>query len=147
MKLIYEYWFNPIYNQHEPICLSYEANKRNLPSEPDHTTDFEEERILAALLGNSDSLYSALFAKDKLKNPSVKRQLISTEGWDAEIVDNEVQMRFAFASDDPEDEDYQPLLILPRKEVAYAMDKWLAFLQREVDPNYSEIIDTEEAYR
>ncbi|WP_225748559.1 DUF5376 family protein [Eikenella sp. Marseille-P7795] len=118
-----------------------------MPSEPDHTTDFEEERILAALLGNSDSLYSAPFAKDKLNNPSVKRQLISTEGWDAEIVGDEVQMRFAFASEDPEDEDYQPILFLPRKEVAYAMEKWLAFLQRDIDPNYSEIIDTKEAYR
>ncbi len=82
-----------------------------------------------------------------MNNPSVKRQLISTEGWDAEIVGDEVQMRFAFASEDPEDEDYQPILFLPRKEVAYAMEKWLAFLQRDIDPNYSEIIDTKEAYR
>ncbi len=84
---------------------------------------------------------------NKLRSPFVKQVFIGSEVWDAEIVGDEVQMRFVFASEDPEDEDYQPLLILPRKEVAYAVDKWLAFLQREIDPDYSEIIDTEEAYR
>lgn len=147
MKLIYKYWFSEVSKQYELHCLSYESKKRNLPSDPDYTTDFEEERILAAFLSNTDSVYAAQFARGKLFSQFVKQEFIGSEVWDAEIVGDEVQMRDAFASEDPEDEDYQPLLILPRKEVAYAMDKWLAFLQREVDPDYSEIIDTEEAYR
>ena len=146
MKLLFENWFCNGLSEYRKICLSYNSNERNLPSEPDYTTDFEEERILASFLSNTDS-DSAQFARGKLFSPFVKQEFIGSEVWDAEIVGDEVQMRYAFASEDPEDEEYEPLLILPRKEVAYAMDKWLAFLQREIDPDYSEIIDTEEAYR
>ena len=50
-------------------------------------------------------------------------------------------------SDDPDDENYKPPLILPRKEVAYAVEKWIEFLKKEINPEYSEIIDTEDVYK
>ena len=50
-------------------------------------------------------------------------------------------------SDDPDDENYKPPLILPRKEVAYAVEKWIAFLKKEIDPDYSEMIDTKDVYK
>ena len=56
-------------------------------------------------------------------------------------------MSFIMDSDDPDDENYKPPLILPRKEVAYAVEKWIAFLKKEIDPDYSEMIDTKDVYK
>ncbi|HDR1340458.1 TPA: DUF5376 family protein, partial [Pasteurella multocida] len=37
--------------------------------------------------------------------------------------------------------------VIPRKEFAYLLEKFLAFKQRPIiDPHYQEIIDTKEAY-
>ena len=101
---------------------------------PSGDSDFEEEKILGMYLSNIDLRF-------------VKEKYIGSESWDAEIIGDKVEMRFAFAEDDPNDEDYAPILTLPRREVAYAAAKWVKFLEREFDPEYSEIIDTEDAYR
>ena len=83
----------------------------------------------------------------KLNSSFVKEGIVGSEAWGADIIGDKVEMYFNFSSEDPNDEDYAPVLILSRREVAYAAAKWVKFLEREFDPEYSEIIDTEDVYR
>ncbi|MBH5329615.1 DUF5376 family protein [Eikenella sp. S3360] len=147
MKLIFRNIYSEGWKEYMHDAISYHAVKDKFDGYPAGDSDFEEEKMLGIYLYELRMIDVVKSILHKLKNPLAKTGLVGSESWYAEIIDDKVKMQFAFASEDPEDEDYQPILFLPRKEVAYAMGKWLAFLQRDIDPNYSEIIDTEEAYR
>ncbi|MBH5329510.1 DUF5376 family protein [Eikenella sp. S3360] len=146
MKLIFRIIYAEPWKRYITQAISYHAVKYKVDGYPVGDSDFEEEKILGMYLHDLKMIDVVKSILHKLKKPLAKTGLVGSESWYAEIIDDKVKMQFGFASEDPEDEDYQPILFLPRKEVAYAMEKWLAFLQRDIDPNYSEIIDTEEAY-
>ena len=146
MKLYFWQRLSEAWGIYVPSARSYQAIKYNLDGYPSGDSDFEEEKILGMYLSNIDLRFARLVFTD-LNSPLVKEKYIGSESWDAEIIGDKVEMRFAFAEDDPNDEDYAPILTLPRREVAYAAAKWVKFLEREFDPEYSEIIDTEDVYR
>ena len=38
--------------------------------------------------------------------------------------------------------------LIPRKKLTYLLERWSAFMQKPItDPNYQEVIDSEDAYK
>ena len=146
MKLRFWQRYSKGWHEYVPDAISYHAMEYKVDGYPSGDSDFEEEKILGMYLSNIDLRFARLVFMD-LNSPFVKEKYIGSESCDAEIIGDKVEMRFAFAEDDPNDEEYAPILTLPRREVAYAAAKWVKFLEREFDPEYSEIIDTEDVYR
>ena len=147
MKLLFRHLYIESWHRYIPDAISYHAVQYKVDGYPSGDSDFEEEKILGTYLSDVNWMEFAHSVAGKLNSSFVKERIISSESWDAEIIGDKVEMRFTFAEDDPNDEDYAPILILPRREVAYAAAKWVKFLEREFDPEYSEIIDTEDVYR
>jgi len=150
MKLFFGRYFsesiscNPYY---KPYCNSYNAKILGLNSDPDGSTNFEKEKILAAYLSDMYTLRISQHELNNFNNPTIQNKDGGSEAWWANIRGDTVEMSFIMDSDDPDDENYKPPLILPRKEVAYAVEKWIEFLKKEINPEYSEIIDTEDVYK
>lgn len=147
MRLKFWYIYIEAWNEYIPDATSYYALQKCVSANPDGTSKFEEEKILGCFLSNGrylDFLYPVL--KD-LTNLNIQYKDGGSEAWWANIRGDTVEMSFIMDSDDPDDENYKPPLILPRKEVAYAVEKWIEFLKKEINPKYSEIIDTEDVYK
>ncbi|HDR1366189.1 TPA: DUF5376 family protein, partial [Pasteurella multocida] len=89
-----------------------------------------------------------------LKNPSLDREWIDAEPFEALIDHDQIKVGFYLLDDmkeedipDDVDERDTDARVIPRKEFAYLLEKFLAFKQRPIiDPHYQEIIDTKEAY-
>ena len=150
MKILFKYNYQDELKIYYPYATSLTAFKQGISDFPDNTTNFEEEKILAQYLssmpkvGFSAHLYQCLHSLDIQKSLTE----VSSHEYIANIVNGSyIEITYAFGFDDSEDEDYAPWFILPCKEVAYALDKWRDFIQKEISPEYSEIIDTEDVYK
>ena len=147
MKLLFRYIHIEDWNEYIPQAISYHAVQYKVDGYPSGDSDFEEEKILGMYLSQVNWMEFARSVAGKLNSSFVKEGIVGSEAWGADIIGDKVEMYFNFSSEDPNDEDYAPVLILPRREVASAAAKWVKFLEREFDPKYSEIIDTEDVYR
>ena len=151
MKIMFKYNYQNELKIYYPYATSLTAFRQKVSDFPNNTTDFEKEKVLAQYLsdmpkiGFSAHLYQCLHKLDDQQS-FVE---VSSSTYVAGIVNiNHIEITYAFGShDDPKDEDYAPWFIFPCKEVAYALDRWRNFIQREIDPEYSEIIDTEDVYK
>ena len=150
MKIMFKYNYRDELKIYYPYATSLTAFKQGVSDFPNNTTDFEEEKILAQYLssmpkiGHSTRLYQYLYDLNTQQTFIDVRSSTYIAG----IVNiNHIEITYAFGYDDPKDEAYVPWFIFSCKEVAYALDKWRDFIQREIDPEYSEIIDTEDVYK
>ncbi|NNH91719.1 DUF5376 domain-containing protein [Pasteurella multocida] len=89
-----------------------------------------------------------------VKDPTITREWIDSQAFEALIEHDQIKVGF-YLLDDMEEEDIPDDVderdtdprVIPRKEFAYLLEKWIAFYQRPItDMNYQEIIDTKEAY-
>ena len=87
---------------------------------------------------------------DDLKNSELTWKYIGTEDFDAFIDHNRVKLGFDLLDkcDEIDDESDQTEYLIPRKKLTYLLERWLAFMQKPItDPNYQEVIDSEDAYK
>ena len=123
MKLICKY--EKVLNRYEPNCKSFSDN--------------QNEIFLAEYLADSDIEF-AKYALGKLKNKDITNDFVGSEGWDADIMGDKVMIELSNTN-------YDKKVYIDRKIVAYAVSRWLKFLERDMDINYEEVIDTEDMYK
>ena len=123
MKLICKY--EKFLNGYGPYCKSFNDNK--------------SEEFLAEYLVDSD-IRLAKYALGKLENKDITNDFVGSEGWDADIMGDKVMIELS-------NNNYEDKIYIDRKIVAYAVSRWLKFLERDMDINYEEIIDTEDMYK
>jgi hypothetical protein len=123
MKFIFKY--GKFLNNYEPYCESVNHN--------------DEEEFLASYLIDSD-IRLAKYAIEKLENKNIINDFIDSEGWDVDIMGDKVMIELS-------NNNYEDKIYIDRKIVAYAVSRWLKFLERDMDINYEEIIDTEDMYK
>ena len=82
----------------------------------------------------------AKYALGKLENKDIINDFVGSEGWDADIMGDKVMIELSNTN-------YDKKVYIDRKIVAYAVSRWLKFLERDMDINYEEIIDTEDMYK
>ncbi|HDR1206313.1 TPA: DUF5376 family protein, partial [Pasteurella multocida] len=91
---------------------------------------------------------------EKLRDPTITWDWIDSQAFEALIDHDQIKVGFYLLDgleeeDIPDDVDERDTdaRVIPRKEFAYLLEKWIAFYQRPItDMNYQEIIDTKEAY-
>lgn len=123
MKLICK--CEKVLNRYEPNCKSFNDN--------------QNEIFLAEYLADSDIEF-AKYALGKLENKDITNDFVGSEGWDADIMGDKVMIELSNTN-------YDKKVYIDRKIVAYAVSRWLKFLERDMDINYEEIIDTEDMYK
>ena len=123
MKLICKY--EKFLNGYGPYCKSFNDNQR--------------EEFLAEYLADSD-IRLAKHALEKLEDRNIINDFVGSEGWDADIMGDKVMIELSNTN-------YEDKVYIDRKIVAYAVSRWLKFLERDMDINYEEIIDTEDMYK
>lgn len=133
MKIIFEYHLYQHENKLSDICMPMNINN-------------EKEKILCGYLDDCACVRLVGLFLDSLYDRTLQKDDISTEAWEAMINGDMVEMNFEFLSEE-EKEDKDNILLIPRKELAYALEKWKVFLQREPEADYQEIIDTEDVYK
>lgn len=87
---------------------------------------------------------------DGLKNLELTWKHIGTEDFDAFIDHNRVKLGFDLLDkcDEIDDESDHTEYLIPRKKLTYLLERWSAFMQKPItDPNYQEVIDSEDAYK
>lgn len=87
---------------------------------------------------------------DDLKNLELTWKHIGTEDFDAFIDHNRVKLGFDLLDkcDEIDDESDHTEYLMPRKKLTYLLERWSAFMQKPItDPNYQEVIDSEDAYK
>lgn len=87
---------------------------------------------------------------DDLKNLELTWKHIGTEDFDALIDHNRVKLGFDLLDkcDEIDDESDHTEYLIPRKKLTYLLERWSAFMQKPItDPNYQEVIDSEDAYK
>ena len=87
---------------------------------------------------------------DDLKNLELTWKHIGTEDFDAFIDHNRVKLGFDLLDkcDEIDDESDHTEYLIPRKKLTYLLERWSAFMQKPItDPNYQEVIDSEDAYK
>ena len=98
MKLRFWQRYSKGWHEYVPDAISYHAMEYKVDGYPSGDSDFEEEKILGMYLSNIDLRFARLVFTD-LNSPFVKEKYIGSESWDAEIIGDKVEMRFAFAED------------------------------------------------
>ncbi|WP_424403526.1 DUF5376 domain-containing protein [Pasteurella sp. PK-2025] len=142
MKVIFAYYEfqGGIYQ----TCGVYESDNRENDG---MITDY-----LSTIPGSySDRGFKVLAA---VKDPANTWDWISSQAFDALIDHDQIKVGFYLLDgleeeDIPDDVDERDTdaYVIPRKEFAYLLEKWLDFYQRPItDINYQEIIDTKEEY-
>ncbi|HDR1315814.1 DUF5376 domain-containing protein [Pasteurella multocida] len=140
MKVIFAYYEfqGGIYK----TCGVYESDNR------------ENDGVITDYLSTLNWLSWMSEVLEKLRDPTITRDWISSQAFDALIEHDQIKVGFYLLDDmeeedipdDVDERDTDPRFI-PRKEFAYLLEKWIAFYQRPItDINYQEIIDTKEAY-
>ncbi|MGC6360408.1 DUF5376 domain-containing protein [Bisgaard Taxon 45] len=140
MKVIFAYWEfqGSIYK----TCGVYESDNR------------ENDGVITDYLSTLDWLSWMSEVLEKLRDPTITRDWISSQAFDALIEHDQIKVGY-YLLDDMEEEDIPDDVderdtdarVIPRKEFAYLLEKWLDFYHRPItDMNYQEIIDTKEAY-
>ncbi|HDR1500130.1 TPA: DUF5376 family protein, partial [Pasteurella multocida] len=113
-----------------------------------------DDSVVTDYIGTLDELNWIDNILQMLKNPSLDREWIDAEPFEALIDHDQIKVGFYLLDDmkeedipDDVDERDTDARVIPRKEFAYLLEKFLAFKQRPIiDPHYQEIIDTKEAY-
>ncbi|WP_424407938.1 DUF5376 domain-containing protein [Pasteurella sp. PK-2025] len=123
-------------------CGVYESDNR------------ENDGVITDYLGSLDWLSWMSEVLEKLRDPTITWDWIDSQAFEALIEHDQIKVGF-YLLDDMEEEDIPDDVderdtdarVIPRKEFAYLLEKWLDFYQRPItDMNYQEIIDTKEAY-
>ena len=140
MKLVFKYkHYDNMYSKgYTKICISYkEINEVSIVTEK----KFLDEIFLSSYL---DDLYLRMskWVLEKLKNKNINNDDISSQGWEAFIENDQVLITYIFNNEK------DPVAIINREEIIYALEKWKKFLEKEItDPSYKEIIDTDDLYK
>ncbi|MFK3618761.1 DUF5376 domain-containing protein [Pasteurella multocida] len=140
MKVIFAYWeFQGFIHK---TCGVYESDNR------------ENDGVITDYLSTLERLSWMSKVLEKLRDPTITRDWISSQAFDALIDHDQIKVGFYLLDDmeeedipdDVDERDTDPRFI-PRKEFAYLLEKWLDFYHRPItDINYQEIIDTKDAY-
>ncbi|HDX1179217.1 DUF5376 domain-containing protein [Pasteurella sp. PK-2025] len=140
MKVLFSY--GTYNNRPYKACCVYESDNE------------ENDGVITDYLGSLDWLSWMSEVLEKLRDPTITRDWISSQAFDALIEHDQIKVGY-YLLDDMEEEDIPDDVderdtdarVIPRKEFAYLLEKWIAFYQRPItDMNYQEIIDTKEAY-
>ncbi|XWY22267.1 DUF5376 domain-containing protein [Bisgaard Taxon 45] len=140
MKVLFSY--GTYNNRPYKACSVYESDNR------------ENDGVITDYLSTLDWLSWMSEVLEKLRDPTITRDWISSQAFDALIDHDQIKVGY-YLLDDMEEEDIPDDVderdtdarVIPRKEFAYLLEKWIAFYQRPItDMNYQEIIDTKEAY-
>ncbi|MFD1804910.1 DUF5376 domain-containing protein [Pasteurella oralis] len=140
MKVRFKYWEyeGSIYK----TCGVYESD------------NWENDGVITDYISTLERLSWISKVLEMLRDPTITRDWISSQAFDALIDHDQIKVGFYLLDDmeeedipdDVDERDTDPRFI-PRKEFAYLLEKWIAFYQRPItDMNYQEIIDTKEAY-
>ncbi|MFC0790958.1 DUF5376 domain-containing protein [Pasteurella multocida] len=142
MKVLFSY--GTYNNRPYKACCVYESDNR------------ENDGVITDYLSTipdsyADNGFKVLAA---VKDPTITRDWISSQSFDALIEHDQIKVGFYLLDgleeeDIPDDVDERDTdaRVIPRKEFAYLLEKWLDFYHRPItDMNYQEIIDTKEAY-
>ncbi|MDY0489524.1 DUF5376 domain-containing protein [Pasteurella multocida] len=140
MKVLFSY--GTYNNRPHKACCVYESNNR------------ENDEVIIDYLSTLERLSWMSKVLEMLRDPTITRDWISSQAFDALIEYDQIKVGFYLLDDmeeedipdDVDERDTDPRFI-PRKEFAYLLEKWLDFYQRPItDMNYQEIIDTKDAY-
>ncbi|ATF75812.1 DUF5376 domain-containing protein [Pasteurella multocida] len=140
MKVLFSY--GTYNNRPYKACCVYESDNR------------ENDGVITDYLGSLDWLSWMSEVLEKLRDPTITWDWIDSQAFEALIDHDQIKVGFYLLDgleeeDIPDDVDERDTdaRVIPRKEFAYLLEKWIAFYQRPItDMNYQEIIDTKEAY-
>ncbi|HDR1224748.1 TPA: DUF5376 domain-containing protein [Pasteurella multocida] len=140
MKVRFRYW--EFQGSIHKTCGVYESDNR------------ENDGVITDYLSTLERLSWMSEILEMLRDPTITRDWISSQAFDALIEYDQIKVGFYLLDDmeeedipdDVDERDTDPRFI-PRKEFAYLLEKWLDFYQRPItDMDYQEIIDTKDAY-
>ncbi|HDR0634417.1 DUF5376 domain-containing protein [Pasteurella multocida] len=140
MKVLFSY--GTYNNRPYKACGVYESDNR------------ENDGVITDYLGSLDWLSWMSEVLEKLRDPTITWEWIGSQAFEALIDHDQIKVGYYLLDgleeeDIPDDVDERDTdaRVIPRKEFAYLLEKWIAFYQRPItDMNYQEIIDTKEAY-
>ncbi|HDR1161726.1 TPA: DUF5376 domain-containing protein [Pasteurella multocida] len=140
MKVIFAYYEfqGGIYK----TCGVYESDNR------------ENDGVITDYLSTLERLSWMSKVLEMLRDPTITWEWIDSQAFEALIDHDQIKVGYYLLDgleeeDIPDDVDERDTdaRVIPRKEFAYLLEKWLDFYQRPItDINYQEIIDTKEAY-
>ncbi len=140
MKVIFAYYEfqGGIYK----TCGVYESDNR------------ENDGVITDYLSTLERLSWMSKVLEMLRDPTITWEWIDSQAFEALIDHDQIKVGYYLLDgleeeDIPDDVDERDTdaRVIPRKEFAYLLEKWIAFYQRPItDMNYQEIIDTKEAY-
>ena len=107
-------------------------------------------RAIATYISTLNDIDIVRLVLDDLKNSELTWKYIGTEAFEAFIDHNRVKLGFDLLDkcDKIDDESDHTEYLIPRKKLTYLLERWLAFIQKPIpDPDYVEIIDSEDAYK
>ncbi|HDR1041856.1 TPA: DUF5376 domain-containing protein [Pasteurella multocida] len=140
MKVIFAYYEfqGGIYK----TCGVYESDNR------------ENDGVITDYLSTLERLSWMSKVLEMLRDPTITWEWIDSQAFEALIDHDQIKVGYYLLDgleeeDIPDDVDERDTdaRVIPRKEFAYLLEKWIAFYQRPItDINYQEIIDTKEAY-
>lgn len=131
MRIIFKYYFNEIEKKFIPTCDSeckgdYEPLISYLNDDLGDKCEYKEflKDILYILINN-------------------RVEDVSSNSWGVDVVENDVYIFFLYDSDNKQ---YQ--IKIPKIEFIFIIRRWIDFLNKPIEnPNYQEIIDSEDAYK
>ena len=131
MRIIFKYYFNEIEKKFITTCDSefkfdYEPLISYLNDDLGDKREYKEflKDILNVLINNGE-------------------EDVSSNSWGVDVVGDEVYIFFLYDSDNKQ---YQ--IKLPKIEFIFIIRRWIDFLNKPIEnPNYQEIIDSEDAYK
>ncbi|MDY0640478.1 DUF5376 domain-containing protein [Pasteurella multocida] len=140
MKVLFSY--GTYNNRPYKACGVYESDNR------------ENDGVITDYLGSLDWLSWMSEVLEKLRDPTITWEWIGSQAFEALIDHDQIKVGYYLLDgleeeDIPDDVDERDTdaRVIPRKEFAYLLEKWIAFYQRPItDMNYQEIIDTKDAY-
>ncbi|HED4417582.1 TPA: DUF5376 domain-containing protein [Pasteurella multocida] len=140
MKVRFRYW--EFQGSIHKTCGVYESDNE------------ENDGVITDYLGSLDWLSWMSEVLEKLRDPTITWEWIGSQAFEALIDHDQIKVGYYLLDgleeeDIPDDVDERDTdaRVIPRKEFAYLLEKWIAFYQRPItDMNYQEIIDTKEAY-
>ncbi|HDR1890998.1 DUF5376 domain-containing protein [Pasteurella multocida] len=140
MKVLFSY--GTYNNRPYKACGVYESDNR------------ENDGVITDYLGSLDWLSWMSEVLEKLRDPTITWEWIGSQAFEALIDHDQIKVGYYLLDgleeeDIPDDVDERDTdaRVIPRKEFAYLLEKWLDFYHRPItDINYQEIIDTKEAY-
>ena len=134
--MIVEFGYYDSFGKLAPIC----ATKDSL----------FDSSVITTYISTLNDIDIVRLVLDDLKNSELTWKYIGTEALDAFIDHNRVKLGFDLLDkcDEIDDEIAHTEYLIPRKKLTYLLERWLAFIQKPIpDPDYVEIIDSEDAYK